>query len=107
MIKNVHVRKNNGQKKIASIGQAVMQATRPRVILTPLQLGLGVQLHHHFGSRFLIGTLHQHVRTSDGSDTFHGMGMITIVTLRNKNTNQILRMKVTPEDTAAVGRVPV
>ena len=79
---------------------------RPRVILTPLQLGLDVQLHHHL-SRFLIDTLHQHVRTSDGSDTFHGMGIITIVTPRNKNTNQILRMKVTPKDTAAVGRVPV
>ncbi len=53
--------------KIASIGQVVMQATRPRVILTPLQLGLGVQLHHRFASRFLIDTLH-HVRTRDGSD---------------------------------------
>ena len=51
---------NGVSAKIASIGQAVMQATRPRVILAPLQLGLGVQLHHHFGSRFLIDTLHQH-----------------------------------------------
>ncbi len=84
-----------------------MQAMGPRVILTPLQLGLGVQLHHHFASRFLIDTLHQHVRTRDGSDTFHAMEMITIITSRNKNTNQILRMKVTPKDTAAVGRVPV
>ena len=45
--------------KIASIGQAVVQATRPRVLLTPLQLGLGVQLHHQFGSRFLIDMLHK------------------------------------------------
>ncbi len=35
------------------------------------------------------------------------MGMIAIVTPGTKNTNQILRMKVTPKDTAAVGRVPV
>ena len=38
----------------------MMQATRPRVLLTPLQLGLGVQLYHHFASRFLIDSLHHH-----------------------------------------------
>ena len=44
--------------KKASIGQAIMQATRPRVLIAPLQLGLAV--HHHFGSRFLIDSLHPH-----------------------------------------------
>ncbi len=48
------------QTKIASIGQAIMQAARPRVLLAPLQVGLGVQLHHHFASRFLIDSLHCH-----------------------------------------------
>ena len=37
-----------------------MQAARPRVLLAPLQIGLGVQLHHHYASRFLIDTLHKH-----------------------------------------------
>ena len=46
--------------KVASIGQAMMQATRPRVLLAPLQFGLGVQLYHHFASRFLIDSLHHH-----------------------------------------------
>ena len=46
--------------KIASIGQAIMQAARPRVLLPPLQFGLGVQVHHHFGSHFLIDALHCH-----------------------------------------------
>ena len=46
--------------KVASIGQAMMQATRPRVLLPPLQFGLGVQLYHHFASRFLIDSLHHH-----------------------------------------------
>ena len=46
--------------KIAPIGQAIMQAARPRVLLAPLQFGLGVQMHHHFGSRFLIDALHCH-----------------------------------------------
>ena len=44
--------------KVASIGQAIMQAARPRVIIAPLQLGLGLQCHHHFGSRFLMKRRH-------------------------------------------------
>lgn len=46
--------------KLASIGQAIMQAIRPRAIIAPLQLGLGIQMHHHFASRFLVDTLHAH-----------------------------------------------
>ena len=46
--------------KVASIGQAIMQAVRPRVLLAPLHLGLGIQMHHHFGSKFLIDSLHTH-----------------------------------------------
>ena len=46
--------------KIALIEQAMMQATRPRVLLAPLQIGLGVQLHHLYASHFLIDTLHKH-----------------------------------------------
>ena len=46
--------------KIASIGQAMMQATRPRVLLAPLQIGLGVLLHHLYASCFLIDALHKH-----------------------------------------------
>ena len=46
--------------KIASIDQGIMQATRPRVLIAPLQLGLAVQMHHHFESRFLIDSLHRH-----------------------------------------------
>lgn len=34
--------------KVASIGQAIIQAARPRVLMAPLQLGLGVQMHNHF-----------------------------------------------------------
>ena len=36
------------QLKLASLGQALIQAARPRSILAPLQLGLAVQLHHLF-----------------------------------------------------------
>ena len=45
--------------KRASIGQAIMQAARPRVLLAPLKIGLDVQLHHNFASRLLIDSLHR------------------------------------------------
>ena len=48
------------KSKIASIGQAIMQAARPRTLIAPLQLGLGVQMHHHFGPRCLVDSLHRH-----------------------------------------------
>ena len=72
--------------KTASIGQAIVQVTQPRVVLTPLQLGLGVQLHHHFRSKFLLDTFHGHgfccsyaevikfersAAATDGTDTPH------------------------------------
>ncbi|VDI49934.1 Hypothetical predicted protein [Mytilus galloprovincialis] len=40
-----------------SIGQSIVQAAAPRMFMLPLQLALGVQLHHNFSSRFLIDTL--------------------------------------------------
>ena len=44
--------------KVASIGQAIMQAARPKAITAPLQIALGIQLHHILPSRFLIDHLH-------------------------------------------------
>ena len=49
--------KNYGIKQ-AFIGQAIMQATRPKVILAPMQIQLGVQLHHTFRSKYLLEELH-------------------------------------------------
>ena len=45
--------------KIAAIGQAIMQAARPKAILAPLQVGFSVQMHHKFGSRFLNNTIYK------------------------------------------------
>ena len=44
-------------KKVGSLGQALMQAARPRSMMMPLQIGLGLELHHQFASKFLIDTL--------------------------------------------------
>ena len=125
-----------------------MQSVRPRILNTPLQLGLGVQMHRQFGSRFLIDKLNQlgfcssyseiqmyersaavnlgtdipglgsgsfvqhiadnvdhNLRTLDGYNTFHGIGIIATVTPKTDVCKLIPRMKVTAEDIAAVGRI--
>ena len=46
--------------KLASLGQATMQATQPRSVLAPLQVGVGIQLHHHFASKFLINSMNKY-----------------------------------------------
>lgn len=48
---------NDSSVKVASVGQAIIQASRPRTLIAPLQNALSVQMHHHFGSRFLLDTL--------------------------------------------------
>ncbi|KAJ8049891.1 hypothetical protein HOLleu_02834 [Holothuria leucospilota] len=46
--------------KVATLGQCIVQMTRPRIVLAPIPLGLGVQMHHQYGSRFLIDSLNNH-----------------------------------------------
>lgn len=46
------------QPKLTAISQSIMQAVRPRLLIAPLQFGLGVQLHHHYASKYLIDILH-------------------------------------------------
>lgn len=58
LLKGIISEKEN-DLKVCSIGQALIQAARPRVLLAPLRIGLGIQMHHHFGSRFLIDTLNK------------------------------------------------
>ena len=48
----------NTDCEIAGIGHALIQSTRPKAIISPLQIGLAVQLNYHFRSRFLIDTLY-------------------------------------------------
>ena len=46
--------------KVATIGQCIIQATRPRSVIAPILFGIGVQMHHLYGSRFLIDSLYTH-----------------------------------------------
>ena len=135
--------------KLASIGQAMMQAARPRVLLAPLQVRVAVQLHHHFASRFLIDSLHRHefccsyqevqkfgqnaavnqgtdipshtsefvqyvadnvdhyIRTLDGNDTFHGMGIIAAVTPGTMQSQLVPRRQVNAEDISTAGCIQI
>ena len=56
LLRNIFSKKDSNLQ-VQSIGQAIVQAARPRLTIQPLQIGLAVQLHHMFGSRFLIETL--------------------------------------------------
>ena len=44
VLDNVFVGKENFVP-LASIGQAIMQQVRPKVLIVPLQLGLGIEMH--------------------------------------------------------------
>ena len=44
-------------RKINSIGQCIVYAARPQYAIPPVLFGLGVQLDHMFGSRWLVNQL--------------------------------------------------
>jgi len=43
----------------SSISQAIIQNVRPQTIITPIQLSIGVILHRHFESKYLIDLLNK------------------------------------------------
>ena len=45
--------------KIEAIGPSIIQATFSRALIMPLQIGLAVDLHDGFASKYLMDTLHQ------------------------------------------------
>ena len=57
--------------------------------------------------QYVADNVDHNIRTLDGNDTFHGMGMITAITPGTKKSNPILRMKVSSRDIAMVGQVPI
>ena len=63
-------------KKVTSIGQAIVPAICPRVVIMALQLRLAVEIHHHFASRYLIDTLNDRGRARGpaGFDAPFNMG---------------------------------
>ena len=47
------------KRKVSSIGQCIVYAARPQHAIPPVVFGLGVQLDHMFGSRWLVNQLYR------------------------------------------------
>ena len=47
----------DSSKKVASVGQSIFQAVRPRAVVAPLKIALSPQMHHLYRSKFLVDTL--------------------------------------------------
>ncbi|WAR21606.1 hypothetical protein MAR_015580 [Mya arenaria] len=65
---------------------------------------------HGFSGEFIqkaADNVDHNIRTLDGNNTYHGMGMIASVTPATKSTNPILRANVTPHDISMAGKVPI
>ena len=58
MLDFLFVGKDKSQK-VAGVGQAIIQAVRPRAVLAPVQIGLALQTHHLYRSRFIVDNLHK------------------------------------------------
>lgn len=52
------IRLKKPELRIVSICQAIIQAASPRRILAPLQIGLGLLMHHLTRSKFIVKTLY-------------------------------------------------
>ena len=57
--------------------------------------------------QYVADNVDHNIKTLDGNNTFHGMGMVAAITPEIKKSNAILEVKVTPRDIAAIGRVPI
>ncbi|WAR13715.1 hypothetical protein MAR_003820 [Mya arenaria] len=88
--------------KTASIGQAIMYATRPRVSHNTDTPGFSGEF-----IQYVADNVDHKIRTLDGNNTFHGMEMIAAVTSATKSTNPILRANATPHDISMASRVPI
>ncbi|KAJ8869695.1 hypothetical protein PR048_028690 [Dryococelus australis] len=56
---DILITKSGSDLKKAAIGQAIMQACRPRSFICSILLGIDVQVHRDFGSRLLIDELYR------------------------------------------------
>ena len=67
--------------------------------------GTGIPNHTSEFARYVADNVDHNVRTLDGNDTFHGMGLIATVTPGTKQTQVILRRKVNPTEVSVCGQI--
>lgn len=70
-----HIICGDNLRKVACIGQPIIQTSRPGALLAPLQLGQGVQMHYQLHSNFLI-------------DIFIDVGIL-VLTVKKGGTNKV------------------
>jgi len=72
-------------------------------------LGQGTNILSFNGEfvQYAADNVDHNTRTLDGHDTFHGMGMIAVVTPGTKHSRNVARHKVTPEEISTTGRVEI
>ena len=58
-------------------------------------------------SQYAADNVDHNSRTLDGHDTFHGMGMIAVVTPGTKFSRNVTRRKVSSEEISATGKVEI
>lgn len=61
---------------------------------------------HHF-LQYAVDNVDHNVRSIDGKNTFHGMGIITAVTPASSADRPIRREHVTSQEIASVGRINI
>ena len=57
--------------------------------------------------QYMADNVDHNIRTIDGLNTFHGMGMIVSVTPGSQTSTRVPRVSVTPKDVVAVGRINI
>ena len=57
--------------------------------------------------QYVADNVDHNIRTIDGHNTFHEMGIIAGVTPETKISRPVPQIAVTPEDIAAVGRINI
>ena len=57
--------------------------------------------------QFVADNVDHSIRTLDGNNTFHGMGMIATVTPGTKGVRCVPGRKVSPRDISATGKIEI
>ena len=72
-------------------------------------LNYGVDISEYSSQfvQYVADNVDHNIRTLDGNDTLHGMGMIAAITPGVNKSQKIPRVKVTPKNITAMGSVPV
>ena len=72
-------------------------------------LGQGTDIPSFNGEfvQYAADNVDHNSRTLDGHDTFHGMGMIAVVTPGTKFSRNVTRRKVSSEEISATGKVEI